>query len=138
VTADAGLIYRGAAWVPWPVIHSVTHPSVAGQFSNAQLANGLSLCFEGMTSDNRNCGAVVRANQWLCCDATGRSFHFTCINYPSGPGDSGGPVYRVFSGNRAAAAGLVSSSVTINGARLTCFTSIENITRRLGVRLVVV
>ncbi len=47
VTADASLIYRGAAWVPWPVIHSVTHPSVAGQFSNAQLANGLSLCFEG-------------------------------------------------------------------------------------------
>ena len=69
----------------------------------------------------------MRVNQTLCCDAGGHAFVFSCINYPSRPGDSGGPIYQVRSDGAVNAAGTVSANVTINGQVLLCFSTIANI-----------
>ena len=47
------------------------------------------------------------------------------------PGDSGGPVYQVV-GTAARAAGMLSSTVTVNGAALMCFSTAQNLQARLG------
>ena len=78
----------------------------------------------------------MRANEWLCCDAAGHGYFYSCLNYPSLAGDSGGPVYFPSGASQAVAAGSVSSSVTINGQRLTCFTLVESIEYHLGVQMV--
>ncbi|HLT69625.1 MAG TPA: hypothetical protein VKZ72_05640 [Acidimicrobiales bacterium] len=110
--------------------------TVTGKYRNAQIGNGLELCFQGVTSDSGNCAPVVRANQWICCDAAGKEFYYSCISHPSLPGDSGGPVYRPVEPGRAIAAGMVSSSVTVNGTRMTCFSTVESIEYILNSRLV--
>ncbi len=89
-----------------------------------------------MASDSGNCGRIVRANQWMCCDAGGHSFYYSCIDYPSRPGDSGGPVYFPVNPGRAIAAGTVSSTVTVNGLTMTCFSTMESIEYILGSTLV--
>ncbi|MFO7279540.1 MAG: hypothetical protein C0P77_003945 [Thermoanaerobacterales bacterium] len=141
VQADAALISLSArGWPHRPEIRAGvggrSHRTVTGKYLNAQIGNGLELCFQGVTSDSGNCGRVVRANQWICCDAAGKSFYYSCIDHPSLPGDSGGPVYRPVEPARAVAAGMVSSSVTINGTRLTCFSTVESIEYILNSRLV--
>ena len=81
------------------------------KFLNSQIGSGLYLCFEGVASDSDNCGTVIRSNEWLCCDSGGHVYFYSCINYPSAPGDSGGPVYHRYPSNASVAAGMVSSSV---------------------------
>jgi hypothetical protein len=112
------------------------HRVITGKLSNTQVAVGLRLCFEGVTSDGNNCGTVVRANQTLCCDAAGKSFIFSCTDYAGRPGDSGGPVYQPVGATQARAAGMLSSTVTINGAALMCFSTAANLERTLGSTIV--
>lgn len=117
-------------------IRSSPSTMVDARYRNSQLAVGLRLCFDGIASDAGNCGTVVRANEWVCCDATRHSFLFTCIDFPLAAGDSGGPVYHPKPNGRSVAAGMVSSSVTLGNRRLTCFTNIENIERETASRIV--
>jgi hypothetical protein len=128
VMADVSMVSLSARGFPgWPMIDTGDYGQrpIAGKYRNAQIGGGLGLCFEGMYSDSGNCGRVTRANTWTCCDQYGTSFYFSCIDYPSGPGDSGGPVYQP-SGVNAIAVGMVSSAVTINGVRMTCFSTVES------------
>lgn len=129
VMADAAFMSMSAhPWAAWPMVNTGNGVrGVTGRYLNTQLGTGLRLCFEGITSDSGNCGALVRVNEWLCCDAAGHGYFYSCLNYPSLGGDSGGPVYFPQGASQAVAAGLVSSSVTINGQRLTCFTMVESI-----------
>jgi hypothetical protein len=138
VMADAALVSMSArGWSVSRKIHSAgPHRFAVARYRNSQIAVGLGLCFEGLTSGSNNCGRVVRANQWICCDAGGRSFYYSCLSYPSRPGDSGGPVYRPVTRDRAAAAGMVSASVTIGGRASTCFTTVESIEYILRSRMV--
>ena len=117
-------------------IRSNPSTMVDARYANSQLGVGLRLCFDGVASDTGNCGTVVRANEWLCCDSSGHWFLFTCINYPSASGDSGAPVYQRKTNGRSVAAGMVSSSVVINGQRLTCFTTVQNIENQTNTRIV--
>jgi len=105
---------------------------VVNKLSNTQITNGLRLCFEGITSNGGNCGAVVRTNSTLCCDAGGHSFVFDCINFPSQPGDSGSPVYQLRADGFVNAAGGLSSNVTINGRTVMCFSTIANMQAFIG------
>lgn len=138
VSADTAFFSLSARpWPAWPMINTGNGVrGITGRYLNTQIGTGLRLCFEGVTSNSGNCGAVVRANEWLCCDATGRGYFYSCLNYPSLGGDSGGPVYFPRGASQAVAAGTVSSSVTINGQRLTCFTLVESIEYHLGVQMV--
>lgn len=137
VMADTSLISLSArGWAYWPEIHGAGHRGITAKYRNAQITRGLRLCFEGVTSDSGNCGYVVRANQWMCCDAGGHSFYYSCIRFQSRPGDSGGPVYFPTYNGRAIAAGMVSSSVTVNGTLLTCFSTVESMEYILGSRLI--
>lgn len=141
VMADASLVSLSArGWASWPEIRAGAggrdHRGVTGKYRNAQITTGLRLCFEGVASDSGNCGNVVRANQWMCCDAAGHEFYYSCINFPSRPGDSGAPVFRPTTYPRAIAAGMVSSSVTVGGTTMTCFSTVESMEYILGSRLV--
>ena len=138
VSADAALFsLSNRPWAAWPMVNTGNGVrGITGRYLNTQIGNGLRLCFEGVTSNSGNCGAVVRANEWLCCDATGRGYFYSCLNYPSLGGDSGGPVYFPSGSGQAVAAGSVSSSVTINGQRLTCFTMVESTEYHLGAQMV--
>jgi hypothetical protein len=132
VTADAAIVSTSAGGFPSaPGIRTGVNGSrwrrLTAKLSNTQVSHGLRLCFDGITSDSSNCGPVVRANQWMCCDATGRSFFYSCIRYTSRPGDSGGPVFYPVGSDRAYAAGMVSSSVTVNGVTMTCFTTAHSL-----------
>jgi hypothetical protein len=130
VAADVALVSLSIRrWPSRPVVHATgtRHPLLVGRLTNAAIGRGLRLCFEGVTSDTANCGPVNLTRQWVCCDGTRRQFYYSCIGYPSRPGDSGGPVYQVLAGGRANAAGMVSSSVTIGGRASTCFSLIQTI-----------
>jgi len=137
VRADVGMYSLSILrWPAHPVVHgNGYHRRLTGKFANSQLGTGLRLCFEGVASDSGNCGSIVRSNTTVCCDGSGRSFVFTCINFPPLAGDSGGPVYHP-SGTRTIAAGMVSAAVTINGRRSMCFTTIANIEARTNSRLI--
>ncbi len=134
VWADTSLFSLSARGFPgWPVVHAqATHHALSGVFHNSQMSAGLVLCFEGISSDGGNCGPVVRSNQVVCCDGGGHAYVYTCINHPPSPGDSGGPVYKVRGDLTATAAGILSSSVTINGATATCFSPIKNVEATLN------
>jgi hypothetical protein len=134
VIGDASLYSLSAAgWPSWPaVITDWGHYGVSQKFSNAEMAPGLSLCFEGVTSGSDNCGPVVRANQTVCCDGGGHAFVFTCIAFPPLPGDSGGPVCKWRGDNTAIVAGMLSSAVTISGVTSMCFSTINNIEAVMG------
>jgi hypothetical protein len=137
VEADVGL-YSLSAWnfPAQPVVRANWPTGLTEKFRNAQIGRGLYLCFEGLASDSDNCGTVVRSNEWLCCDGRGYSFFYSCINYPSGPGDSGGPVYHRYPSNASVAAGMVSSSVVIGGQQLMCFTMVESMQWQTGMDVV--
>ncbi len=66
-------------------------------------------------------------NQTLCCDAAGHAYVFSCIDVPSHPGDSGGPVYQFRGDGAVNAAGTISANVTIGGQVLMCLSTIANI-----------
>lgn len=121
-------------WPAWAVIHTqgAGHRPIIGKLSNSQIAAGLRLCFEGITSDGGNCGTVVRANQVLCCDPLGKSYVYSCTDHAGLPGDSGGPVYQPVGALEARAAGMLSSTVTIGGRALMCFSTVANLERALG------
>jgi hypothetical protein len=138
VMADTAFISMSAyPWPAWPMINTGNGArGITGRFLNTQLGTGLRLCFEGITSDSGNCGPVVRVNEWLCCDAAGHGYFYSCLDYPSRGGDSGGPVYFPRPSSQATAAGTVSSTVTINGRPLTCFTMVESIEFVMNSRLV--
>ncbi len=139
VRGDAGAFSLDVlGWSGRDYIHTqgAGHRVIVGKLSNTQIAVGLRLCFEGVTSDGNNCGAVVRANQTFCCDAAGKSFVFSCTNYAGRPGDSGGPVYQPVGTTQARAAGMLSSTVTINGAALMCFSTAANLESALGSTIV--
>lgn len=121
-------------WPAWAVIHTqgAGHRPIIGKLSNGQIAAGLRLCFEGITSDGDNCGTVVRANQVLCCDPLGKSYVYSCTDHAGLPGDSGGPVYQPVGALEARAAGMLSSTVTIGGRALMCFSTVANLERALG------
>lgn len=135
VIGDAGLTFLSL--LRWPrraMVHTQGggHRRIIYKLSNAQIAPGLRLCFEGVASDGGNCGAVVRANQTLCCDAAGKTYVYSCTNYPGRPGDSGGPVYQPVGTTDARAAGMLSSTVTIGSSRLMCFSTVNNLERAMG------
>lgn len=138
VMADSAFVSMSAQpWPAWPMINTGNGVrGITGRYLNTQIGNGLRLCFEGITSNSGNCGAVVRVNEWMCCDAAGHGYFYSCLNYPSLGGDSGGPVYFPQGAGQAVAAGMVSSSVTINGQRLTCFTMVESIEFVTGSQMV--
>jgi hypothetical protein len=121
----------------WPgraVVHTqgAVHRRVVSRYTNAQITSGLRLCFDGITSDGGNCGAVVRTNSTICCDANHKTFVFDCINFASRPGDSGSPVYAPRADGAVTAAGALSSNVTINGQVLMCFSTIQNLEAYVG------
>jgi hypothetical protein len=137
VAADVAMVSLSVRrWPSRAVIHATgtVHPRLVGRLSNAAIGPGLQLCFEGVSSDTSNCGPVTLTRQWVCCDATRRQFYYSCIAYPSRPGDSGGPVYQRLAGGRANAAGMVSSSVTIGGRASTCFSPIQSIEKAMASR----
>jgi hypothetical protein len=138
VMADTAFISMSVhPWPAWPMINTGNGArGITGRYLNTQLGTGLRLCFEGITSDSGNCGPVVRVNEWLCCDAAGHGYFYSCLDYPSRGGDSGGPVYFPTANSQAIAAGTVSSTVTINGRALTCFTMVESIEFVMNSRLV--
>ena len=139
VRGDVGAFSLGVlGWSGRNYVHTqgAGHRVIVGKLSNTQIALGLRLCFEGVTSDGNNCGTVVRANQTLCCDAAGKSFVFSCTSYAGRPGDSGGPVYQPVGTSQARAAGMLSSTVTINGAALMCFSTAANLEATLGSTIV--
>ncbi|HKE77022.1 MAG TPA: hypothetical protein VKB57_25595 [Acidimicrobiales bacterium] len=134
VTADVSAYsLSGNHWAYRAVVHvQGGHRRVVGRYTNAQITNGMQLCFEGITSDGQNCGTVVRTNSSICCDAAHHTFVFSCINFPSRPGDSGSPVFARGANLTAVAAGALSSNVTINGQVLMCFSTIQNLEAFVG------
>ena len=133
VEGDVGLYSLSAGRIPaWPMIRANRPTGLDDKFLNSQIGRGLYLCFEGVASDSDNCGTVIRSNEWLCCDGGGHAYFYSCINYPSAPGDSGGPVYHRYPSNASVAAGMVSSSVVVSGQRLMCFTMVESMQRATG------
>lgn len=139
VLGDAGLMSMSARrWPAWAVIHTQGggHRPIIGKLSNAQIAVGLNLCFEGRTSDGNNCGTVARANQTLCCDPAGKAYVYSCTNQPGRPGDSGSPVFQRIGAREARAAGMLSSTVTVGSTRLMCFSTVANLERATGSRAV--
>jgi hypothetical protein len=139
VYGDAGLMSLSwRPWSAWTVVHTQGggHRSMIGKLSNTQIAVGLGLCFEGRSSDGSNCGSVVRANQTICCDGYGKTYIYSCINTPGLAGDSGSPVFQRVGTTQARVAGMLSSTVTINGAKLMCFSTVANLERGTGSRVV--
>lgn len=127
-------------WSGWNVIHlqNGNHRIVNAKLSNTQISNGLRLCYQGVASNGVNhCGHVVRANTTLCCDAAGKTYVYSCTNAPGRAGDSGGPVYQPVGGGHARAAGMLSSTVTIDGSRLMCFSRVAGLERALNATMVV-
>jgi hypothetical protein len=134
VRADAAIFSLSArGFSSRGVVHAQGgHRTIVSALSNAQIAVGLGLCFEGMSSNGSNCGTVVRANQTLCCDAYRKSYVYSCISFPALPGDSGGPVFQRVGSTAARAAGMLSSTATVNGARLMCFSMAQNLQQLMG------
>lgn len=137
VEGDVALYSLTAGGLPaWPMIRANWPTGLDDKFLNSQVGHGLYLCFEGVGSDSDNCGTVVRSNEWLCCDGGGHAYFYSCINYPSAPGDSGGPVYHRYPSNASVAAGMVSSSVVLGGQRLMCFSMVESMQWATGMDVV--
>lgn len=137
VAADVGLFSLSAHGVPaWPMVRANWIVGLNAKFLNSQIGRGLWLCFEGVGSVWGRCGTVVRSNEWMCCDSAGHAYFYSCINYPSAPGDSGGPVYHRYPSGAAVAAGMVSSSVVLDGQRVMCFTMVESMQNDLGMQVV--
>jgi hypothetical protein len=134
VEADTALYSLSAGrWGSEAVIHGTgTDRRVTTSLSDAQIGNGLRLCFDGRTSGIGRCGTVDTTGQLICCDSGGRSFVFTCLDQPAQSGDSGGPVYQPMGRDRARAAGVLSSSVNVGGRRSMCFSTIDRIERATG------
>lgn len=110
--------------------------TVTGALRDEDVVLGDRLCFNGRASGADVCGAVNARSRTICCDQGGRSFLFTCIDHPALAGDSGAPVYRPVGADGALAAGVLSSSVTIEGTSSTCFSSIDEIEARTSSTLV--
>lgn len=118
------------------------HRQVDGQLSNAQLGRGERLCFQGITSQNNNCGTIFAtsvpeqtirtANTALKGQQTIRNLY--CIDYASDKGDSGGPMYKAGPAGAATAAGTVVSVVKdANDSPVgTCFSTMDWIRLVLG------
>jgi len=70
------------------------------------LGNGDHLCFQGITSDNNNCGDVQYSNVNIKDNEGHLVHHMFGIDYPCAGGDSGGPVYHVRDDGTAKAAGV--------------------------------
>jgi hypothetical protein len=134
IRADAALFSMSArGFSSRAVVHAQGgHRTIGSALSNAQIAPGLGLCFEGVSSNGSNCGTVVRANQTLCCDAFRKSYVYSCINFAGLPGDSGGPVFQRVGTTAARAAGMLSSTVTVSGSRLMCFSTAQNLQQLMG------
>jgi hypothetical protein len=94
VTADTAVYSLSVGHYPaYPIVHVGDGLRIVrDRLSNAQLGPGLPLCFVG--SDADVCGRVNRVNQTLSCDPAGHAYVFACLDSPSRPGDSGGPVYQ--------------------------------------------
>ena len=105
---------------------------VEASMPDAEITHGTSLCFSGRASGEEQCGAVNAVGRYTCCDATHRAFIFDCIDQVARAGDSGGPVYQRAGSGQARAAGLLSSSVDINGRSSMCFTTIDDVARQFG------
>jgi hypothetical protein len=99
---------------------------------DAEITHGSVLCFSGRASGDEQCGPVNAVGRYTCCDASQRAFVFDCIDQVARSGDSGGPVYQPVGEGRARAAGLLSSSVDINGRSSMCFTTIDDVARHFG------
>jgi hypothetical protein len=107
-----------------------------GTVPDGQLAVGTQLCFAGRASGGDQCGPVTAVDRVTCCDATGRTFVFTCIDQVARSGDSGAPVYRPVGVDGAEGAGILSSSVTLDGRSSMCFTTLDAIEATTGARIV--
>jgi hypothetical protein len=106
--------------------------SVETSMADAEITYGTNLCFAGRASGVEQCGPVNAIERYTCCDATERAFVFDCIDRVARAGDSGGPVYQPIGDRQARAAGLLSSSVDINGRSSMCFTTIDDAAREFG------
>ena len=138
VRANAALysLSRGG-WSHRPVLHEAEdHAVVVGHLTDAEITRGLELCFSGRTTTERSCGAVNAAHRVICCDANDKSSVFSCIDRLARAGDSGAPVFRPLDAGRVIAAGLLSSSVTIDGRSSMCFSTIDNIQSETGTTIV--
>lgn len=71
------------------------------------------LCFQGVTSNNGNCGNVRYANVNVKDDEGHVVSHQFVIDYPCAGGDSGGPMYHVRSDGTAMAAGVVKGAGSV-------------------------
>jgi hypothetical protein len=134
VEADVALYSLTArGWDHQALIHgSGAHRRVSGSLSDGQIGNGLRLCFDGRSSGIGTCGTVDTVGELICCDGSGRSFVFTCLDQPAQSGDSGGPVYQPVGRDRARAAGVLSSSVRVGIRRSMCFSTVDRIERATG------
>jgi hypothetical protein len=110
---------------------------VVGALHDDEIGIGDVLCFDGRASGPDACGFVNAVDRVICCDATGRSFVFSCIGHPALAGDSGAPIYRPLGRHAVLAVGVLSSSVRVDGVPSTCFSTIDQIEERTGASLVI-
>jgi hypothetical protein len=127
LTAQTSRIYTGG---------NNGHRSVVGQMANGELTQGVRLCFQGAASDNNNCGFINFVDTPVVDENNHTITHTWCIDFPSLPGDSGGPVYRVNANQSATAAGVENSSASISGVNSACFSSISWVLADLNLLLV--
>jgi hypothetical protein len=71
------------------------------------LKSGVNLCFQGIASDNNNCGNINRVDIAVTDTRGVVHNHTWSINFDAFPGDSGGPVYGVRTDGNAKPAGMV-------------------------------
>lgn len=98
----------GHSWQPKILVGSGSYRWVTSPaYTPSTLQQGVNLCFQGITSDNNNCGNIVRRDQ-SSRDSRGRTTkHLYFINFTGKGGDSGGPMYHVNSNGTAKPAGIV-------------------------------
>ena len=111
---------------------SSNHWGVMGQFSNTWPRSGESACWSGAVGSNTDvCGTVSRYDYTVTSDGTTR-YHNYCVNVYSNPGDSGGPMYRLYSNGTVRAMGMLSTRVDGVGA---CGSHIVHILSATGMSL---
>lgn len=113
---------------------------VTGKFTRKGLKNGTRLCFQGISSDNNNCGPINATNVEYRDGNDPVIERAFCLKHKGERGDSGGAVYQVKKDRSAKAAGIASYRAWVRSGwqvnRSTCFTTIEEFEKQAGTRLV--
>lgn len=102
-----------ASWSPKILVGEGSYRWVTSpRYTMDTLQEGTSLCFQGVVSDNNNCGTIQRGavNVGIIDEEDNRiTYHTFGINYAAQSGDSGGPVYHVNTDGSAKPAGIVAA-----------------------------